>query len=445
MSSRGMIGVDAFNICIPKGSGIATYARNLVGAVRSLGYRAGVLYGPEHEPGQDALLNEINLFNAGRPAGAERSSRLDFARSLARGLFSPLGQRAKVVTRSETVITEQIALQAPACDQTWVCRDVFRGANRIYRAFGRFTPLTFEGGPGPDVMHWTCNLPLRAVGRANLYTLHDLAPLRLPFASLEHKARYLSMCREIGRTADRIVTVSEHSARDIVSLLGVDRGRIEVTYQSVDLTPALSARSDDDVARELGAIFGLDWRGYFIFFGAVEPKKNLGRIIEAHLASGVSSPLVIIGGRAWLEADQLGLMHDDIIQASVLKDGVLRRSDRIRLYQFMPPDLLVSLIRGAKATLAPSLYEGFGLPILESMQLRTPVIASTAGAGPEIAGEAALLVDPYDSQALRRAITAIDADADLRADLTDRGVAQAAKFSPANYQERLRALYQPFV
>ncbi len=99
----------------------------------------------------------------------------------------------------------------------------------------------------------------------------------------------------------------------------------------------------------------------------------------------------------------------------------------------------MSLVRGAKATLFPSLYEGFGLPVVESMLLRTPVLTSTAGALPEVAGEGALLVDPFDVTAIKRAIQTLDGDAALRADLTSRGVLQAAKFAPARYRERLVA------
>ena len=103
--------------------------------------------------------------------------------------------------------------------------------------------------------------------------------------------------------------------------------------------------------------------------------------------------------------------------------------------------MLISLIRGAKATLFPSLYEGFGLPVLESMALSTAVLTSTGGALPEVAGEAAVVVDPYDVQAITRGIQSLDADEGLRAHYEAQGVAQASAFSPEAYKERLRALY----
>jgi glycosyltransferase involved in cell wall biosynthesis len=159
----------------------------------------------------------------------------------------------------------------------------------------------------------------------------------------------------------------------------------------------------------------------------------------------VKAPLVIIGGKTWLKEQQGDILYDDLVQASVLEDGVLRRADRVRQYEFLPFRLLVSLIRGARATLFPSLYEGFGLPVLESMLLGAPVLTSTAGSLPEVAGDAALLIDPYDVDALRDGIRALDADEALRDDLRARGRLQAAKFSPERYRERLAEAYRPFL
>ena len=436
--------IDAFNMAMGKGSGIATYARNLNAGLRRLGYETHVLYGPEQSLTKDPLLNEISLFDAPSPPSLLRWVS-DFKRDVA-GLRNPLGRTAIALNSTGEVITRQVEQAAPPRDRTWIAADIFHGSNRAYSTLGRFTPLRFEGEAEdrPDVMHWTCTLPIRARGARNIYTIHDLVPLRLPFATLDNKRRFLAMCREIRDTADHIVTVSEHSKQDLVRILGVSPEKVTVTYQSVELPAAVMARADDDVAREIEGVFGLGWREYFIFYGAVEPKKNLARIIEAYLASGVAAPLIIIGGKAWLDEDEIEMMYEDIVEVSALRDGRLRRDDRVRRYEYLPFRLLTSLIRGAKATLLPSLYEGFGLPVLESMLLGTPVLSSTAGSLPEIAGDGALLVDPYDTQAIRRGIEALDADEGLRSELARKGSAQAAIYSPQAYQERLAALYRTF-
>ena len=226
-----------------------------------------------------------------------------------------------------------------------------------------------------------------------------------------------------------------------MEVFGLEESRIAVTYQAVDVPQRLISETDEEVARAIEGAFGLGWRGYYIYFGAVEPKKNLARIIEAYLTSGVEAPLVVIGGRAWLDEEETQLLYEDLIEVTAIKDGLLRRTDRIRRYDYMPFATLIRLIRGARATLLPSLYEGFGLPVLESMLLRTPVVTSTAGSLPEVAGDAALLVDPYDASAISSAIRALDSDEGLRAELSEKGVRQAAKFSPEAYRARLVELY----
>jgi len=437
--SRKRICIDGFNIAMPRGSGIATYARNLNHALRDLGHQTQILYGPPHGGSKVPLLDEIALVNAWAPP-VKQWSKLG---SYLRKTVPPFGRTVRQVSRTGFVDTRQVERNAPPSDVVWSSRDVFHGANRVFNNFGVCTPVRFAraGGERPDVMHWTCPLPMKAKGVPNVYTIHDLVPLKLPFSTLDNKRRFYQMCRWQCWVADRIVTVSQKSAEDIMEVFGVEPSRIAVTYQAVDLPPRLLAQTDEEVARSIEGAFGLRWRGYYLFFGAVEPKKNLARIIEAYLASGVEAPLVIIGGRAWLDEEETRLLYDDLVEVTAIKRGLLRRTDRIRRYDYMPLATLVRLIRGARATLLPSLYEGFGLPVLESMLLRTPVLTSTAGSLPEVAGDAAVLVDPYDALAISSAIRTLDSDEDLRTELIEKGAHQAAKFSPEAYRARLVELY----
>jgi len=284
-------------------------------------------------------------------------------------------------------------------------------------------------------MHWTTPLPIYAKGIPNIVTFHDLIPLRLPHTTTDDKEVYMRLCREAVRRADHIAVVSETTRQDVERILGVSPDRITNTYQAVDLPRHLAERPQSDVETELEGVFNLGWKSYFLHFGAIEPKKNLGRIVEAYLASGSQTPLVLIGGRAWLDEGEMALL------TQVKRDGG-PNADRIRQYEYMPFSLLISLIRGAKATLFPSLYEGFGLPVLESMALSTAVLTSTGGSLPEVAGDAAVIVDPYDVQAITRGIKALDSDEGLQAELIAKGVKQAARFTPEAYQARLKTLYE---
>ena len=296
--------------------------------------------------------------------------------------------------------------------------------------------------PGrPKLMHWTYPLPLHILGATNIYTMHDLVPLRLPYTTLDNKRRYFRLNRMLARNADHIVTVSEASKRDIMSLLGLPEERVTNTYQAVDIPKKLRDVPMPQVQAEIDGSFGLEAGKYWMFFGAIEPKKNVGRLIQAYLASGVPGPLVIVGKKAWKSEDELRLLYDDHVKYLVQEGSILRTRHRIMMLDYVPFRLLVNLIRGARAVLFPSLYEGFGLPALEAMLLGTPVITSNTASMPEVVGDAALQVDPYDISALVQAIQAVDRDPALRARLAEAGPRRAALFSPERYAARLEALY----
>jgi glycosyltransferase involved in cell wall biosynthesis len=219
----------------------------------------------------------------------------------------------------------------------------------------------------PHIAHWTYPLPIRVPGAKNIYTLHDLVPLKLPYTTLDRTPAYRRLIRTIIDHADHIVTVSEQSKRDICELFDVPDEGVTNVSQAVHLPEDQIGKPIDLVQRELEGLFNLPYRGYFLFYGAVEPKKNVGRLIEAYLATNVDTPLLIVGSSAWKSEQELRLL-------TALDSGTLR--GRIRRLDYVPSNILITLIRGAKAVLFPSLYEGFGLPVLEAMTLGTPVLTS---------------------------------------------------------------------
>jgi glycosyltransferase involved in cell wall biosynthesis len=401
----------------------------------------GVLYGQRVAKSKDPILREITFFDPRPPAPSGYPLILDI-RQIGRLLA---GERALDVPVEGQVIRDQLEARLPHFDRLWSIPDLWRGGalTHAYTKFFGNAVLPEK----PKVMHWTYQVPLRVKGVPNIYTLHDLVPLRLPYATLDHKRRQYRMLTRIAREAAHIVTVSETSKRDIMSLLGVPEERITNTYQAVDIPRKLSEKPEDVARAEIEGSFGLGWKGYFLFFGAIEPKKNLARLLEAHLASGVEAPLVICGRQAWDAERELALLYEDDVSERD-KDGRMRGRtlkrklrDRIILLDYAPFRLLVSLVRGAKAVLFPSLYEGFGLPVLEAMHLGTPVMTSNTASLPEVAGDAALLVDPYDTRAMAEAIQALDRQPELRAELAARGPKRAALFDNAAYERRLVELY----
>ena len=437
------IAIDGYNLALDQGTGVATYCRNLSQRLRALGAEVGVLYGQRSSAGSDGLLREVGLYDATpRPLPPRRQAIQDLRARLA----TMFGANALPVPMTDRVVRRGLEARVPAADRLWNVPSLFRTAVQRAKPSRKFLEVKLPDRQ--DVMHWTYPLPLTVPGARNIYTIHDLVPLRLPYTTLDAKNRYLGTCRRIAAEADHIVTVSEASKRDIMSLLEVPEERISVTYQCVEVPPALAEKPEALVRAELQGAFGLQWGGYWLFFGAIEPKKNVGRIIEAYLASGSPWPLVICGKHGWQVRQELALLYEDD-HRQYPEDprfegpqGMTRKlRDRVILVDYAPFRLLVSLIRGARSVLFPSLYEGFGLPALEAMLLGAPVLTSNTSSLPEVVGDAALMVDPYDTRALAEAIQALDANDELRAELAWRGPRQAAFFDAAHYDMRLRAMY----
>lgn len=151
---------------------------------------------------------------------------------------------------------------------------------------------------------------------------------------------------------------------------------------------------------------------------------------------------MIAGPLGWQYEEDLARIESEQFVSWRIAGETLRKQRKVKRLSYLPYSQLVLLMRGARALLFPSIYEGFGLPVLEAMTLGTPVMASNAACLPEIAGDAALLVDALDVEAITKAIRTLDGDDDLRLDLQRRGPEQAKKFSPERYQERVGALYR---
>ena len=196
------------------------------------------------------------------------------------------------------VVSRSFDARLPRFDQLCNVHDGFRRAQMAFQLWGGLT--TMKMPERPDLAHWTYPLPVRVKGVPNIYTLHDLVPLRLPYTTLDNKKRYLKLLQELDRAADHFVTVSECSKRDLVELVGISPERISNTYQSVSIPRENTAtRSEATIAREVEGATGVGYKDYYLFWGSIEPKKNIGRMIEAYLASKVTAPLVIVGAQAW--------------------------------------------------------------------------------------------------------------------------------------------------
>lgn len=216
------------------------------------------------------------------------------------------------------------------------------------------------------------------------------------------------------RHADAVIAVSRTTKADIVEHLGVDESRVHVVYEGVDHN---QFRPVDARPFEFP---------YLLFVGSEQPRKNLAALIEAfaRLKRSGAHPdlrLVKVGAPGGRESDYRARTERLIEQHGV--------SDSVVFVERVHPEALAAYYAGAACTVMPSLYEGFGFPVLEAMACASPVVASSGGSLPEIAGDAAILVSPHAPEAIAAAIGRVLADHDFREDLRVRGVQRAAEFT----------------
>jgi glycosyltransferase involved in cell wall biosynthesis len=284
--------------------------------------------------------------------------------------------------------------------------------------------------PGAELFHATEHLLPPLSGVPTVLTVHDMIFKLFPQHLKRLNYWYLNATMPLYcRRADAIIAVSESSKRDIVALYGLPQGKVTVIYEaaSPDFIPASWAATQQVCQR-----YGLPER-FLIHVGTIEPRKNLTRLVEAlhHLRQeGLAIPLVVVGRKGWLYDDFFRRLHELDMEDAVHFPGYVAAADLPVLY--------------SAATMAamPSEYEGFGLPVLEAMACGTPVVCSHTSSLPELGGTAARTFDPYDVEAIGETISAVWTDADLRAEMRQQGLAQAAKFSWDRAAEETLALYE---
>lgn len=253
-------------------------------------------------------------------------------------------------------------------------------------------------------------------------TVHDLAFLRFPHLLTADSRRYYGQVAEACRSADRVIAVSEHTARDLEELLGVTRERVRVVYEAAN---TLYRPLDDTAVAAVRLRHGAP-TGYLLFVGTIEPRKNLATLLRALVVlktgrggapAGGTPPLLVVGRPGWLYEETFRLVDALDLRGAVRFLGAASTEDLLGLYN------------GAVALVCPSLYEGFGLPPLEAMACGTPVVCSDASSLPEVVGDAGLLVPPLDVAAWAEALARVVADGRLRAELRERGLQRAKMFS----------------
>jgi glycosyltransferase involved in cell wall biosynthesis len=258
-----------------------------------------------------------------------------------------------------------------------------------------------------DIAHSAHPLLMPTTGAARVVTIHDLDFLDHPERTgREIRRDYPTLARDHARRADLVVVSSRHTAAQIAAGLDVPGDRIALCPAGA---PAWEARPAPPRP------------GYFLFVGTLEPRKNIGRLLDAYerlLARHPDAPPLWLAGRVQKESSEwLARVGRAPLAGRVTYLGYIASSDKRDLYA------------GALALLVPSLYEGFGLTALEAMTVGVPVIASRRGSLPELLGQAAVEIDPEDSASISHAMASVWKDASLARRLSESGLARAAAFS----------------
>ncbi len=252
--------------------------------------------------------------------------------------------------------------------------------------------------------------------RGTLLTIHDLRYLVLEDAgSALRRAWFKARFAMTVSRARAVVTVSHTMREEIIERLGVPEDRVHVVGNGVSREFRRAAPEEIEGLR--------DRRGlppdYLLYLGVLEPRKNLGLLLDLYGADRTGDlPPLVIAGRGGPEERSL--------RARIAREGI---EDRIHFTGYVPEADIRALYSGAAALLMPSVYEGFGIPVLQAFACETPVVCSNAGALAEVAGEAALLRDPHDPEAWSEAVTSVLDDGDLRARLAAAGRRRAEEYS----------------
>ena len=307
-----------------------------------------------------------------------------------------------------------------------------RYSNHILRELSRIGSDEFF--KNIDLIHSTDQL-IPLAKKPLLATVMDVIPLSHP-QFLRSKSRYFKsfVWKKLTQRANRIITISDFSKNEIIQHLGFSENLVDVIPLGVD------RRFFKEIPpqKKVEILHALDINTpFFLFLGSIQPRKNLIRLLDAHSklphSLALQYPLVIAGKMAWDDGNTLQAIHLAVTEG------------RAKWLNYVSETQKHTLLQSATALAFVSLYEGFGLPITEAFASNLPVITSNCTSMPEVAGNAALLVDPNNTQQITDALEGIISDKNLGSDLKIKGQARARLFSWEENARKTYSIYQEMV
>ncbi|MEN8098250.1 MAG: glycosyltransferase family 1 protein [Chloroflexota bacterium] len=304
----------------------------------------------------------------------------------------------------------------------------------LARAWHRFRlPIPVELLTGRvDLFHSPdFTLPPTLKGTLTLLTVHDLSFVQIPESADDQLREYLN--RAVPHSVDRsdhILADSKSTRQDLIDLWGTLPEKVTVLYPGID--SHFQPVTDSDEQKRIRIKYKLDTHPFILSIGTLQPRKNYKMLIRAFRQLSTEFPelvLVIGGGPGW--------KYQDIL----LEPEVMGIKDKVRFIGFVADEDLPTLMSTCSIFAMPSLYEGFGLPVLEAMACGVPVITSNISSLPEVAGDAAVTVHPHDQDQLAQALYLMLSDQDRRHDAIRKGFKQASRFSWEQSARQLLSIY----
>ena len=284
-----------------------------------------------------------------------------------------------------------------------------------------------------DVFHGpNYRLPARGL-RGSIVSIYDLSVARLPYLFRKAMGRKLDFAKSkrVAKTADHVITISHHSARDITDLYEVPREKITVVYCGIG--DEFFPEHDQTLIRNVREQYGLEDRAYLLYVGGSDPRKNAVTLLRAYSMLPElhqHTALVLVGSMQKRSEQIFKIIRDYHLERDVVMVGNISQ------------EALRVLYSQAALFVFPSLYEGFGMPVLEAMACGAPVIASNTSSIPEVVGDAAVLIDPTDVEALAVSIRGVLNDGEARMSMKSKGFVRTKLFSWETAARQTLNIYQ---
>jgi glycosyltransferase involved in cell wall biosynthesis len=360
----------------------------------------------------------IDVHSLGTQSGGNET----YCRQLLRGLAQYPGTNQYELFYTDPSALSELGIGAPVFHFTPIPKNpIIRICAVLPRLLARMKP---------DLFHAQYVLPPFVKTRTVL-AIHDLAHEHFPeFFHPVEALRMKKLVRWSAKRASHIMTISEFSAADIARRFDIPRERITVAHlaASPDFHPRDKAQTQEYLARRYGLTFP-----FILYVGRIQARKNLPRLVEAYARlrkQGLEAKLVLVGKKDWQSGQLLEKIKELGLEDSVVFPG------------FVPFEDLPIFYNAAEVFVFPSFFEGFGLPVVESMASGVPTITSIGSSLEEVAGDGALLIDPGDTDSITDALGKVLGDPGLRQDLAVRGLKRSKEFTAGNLAEKALTVYR---